>query len=128
MAAGRPSHLASDTWTQSQFQLEGNANARLKDVPFGSLSFGGPELLKKIFILNSYCYTVNPAQLPKSLFSIKRHHAKKKVHSLRQMYSDASLRNEKVQLVWRSQQKCVWAAIGCLFSAFHFLAQNVEVL
>lgn len=49
MAAGRPTYLASDTWTQSQFQLAGNANARLKDMLFGSLSFGSPELLNIYF-------------------------------------------------------------------------------
>lgn len=52
VAAGRPTHPASDTWTQSQFQLEGNANAGLKDILFifyflALLSFGSPELLKK---------------------------------------------------------------------------------
>lgn len=37
VAAGRPTDSASDTRAQSQFQLEGNANARLKDLLFGSL-------------------------------------------------------------------------------------------
>lgn len=37
VAAGRPTDSASDTRAQSQFQLEGNANARLKDMLFGSL-------------------------------------------------------------------------------------------
>ena len=58
VAAGRPTHPASDTWTQSQFQLEGNANAGLKDILFfvfflflfGSLIFWQPWTAEKKYL------------------------------------------------------------------------------
>lgn len=49
MAAGRPTYLASDTWTQSRFQLAGNANARLKDMLFGSI-FWQPSTAEYLFL------------------------------------------------------------------------------
>ena len=51
VAAGWPTHLASDSWTQSQFQLEGNANAWLKDMLFGPLYFVGLNCWKEYLFL-----------------------------------------------------------------------------
>lgn len=80
VATGGPSHPASDTWTQSQFQLEGDANTRLKAVPLGYLSFGGPEPLEtKLFIIKwLYCYTVKSSPTTKKSGFHLRHHAKKR--------------------------------------------------
>lgn len=54
VAAGRPTHLASDAWTQSRLQLEGDANAGLKEV-FTPSSVGSPQLLNIYF--NPHCCT-----------------------------------------------------------------------
>lgn len=128
VAAGRPTHPASDTWTQSQFQLEGNANARLKDWLAGSLSFG-TGTAEKIFIFNPpFCYRFSPTTKNKKKHT-KKHAwlpSKTSCKKMLQMYSDALLRNEK-QFVLRWQQK--WATNGAAVafpSMFHFFAQKVE--
>lgn len=60
VAAGRPTHLASDTWTQSQLQLEGNANARLKGYAVWLSIFWQSWTAEKIFIFNPHCYKSSP--------------------------------------------------------------------
>lgn len=52
------------------------------DMLFGSLSFGNPELLKKIFIFNPHCYKSSPTTKKRNDKNTsgfrQRHHAKKK--------------------------------------------------
>lgn len=55
VAAGRPTHLASDTRAQSQLQLEGDAHAGLTEV-IKSTSFGTPPQLLTIYF-NPHCCT-----------------------------------------------------------------------
>lgn len=82
MAAGRPTHLASDTWTQSQFQLEGNANARLMNTLNGSyLQKQYLFLLTLQQIKPNYQKTIN-----KNTLGFRQRCLAKNVHSLKQMY------------------------------------------
>lgn len=137
MAAGRPTHLASDTWTQSQFQLERNANARLMDMLFGSLSFGNPELLKKIFIFNPHCYKSSPTTKKRNDKNTsgfrQRHHAKKKkkkcINWSKCIHTHCSGMREYSLCRDHSRNELqIGRWFVALPSTFHFLAQSVEVL
>lgn len=61
VAAGRPTHPASDTRTQSQLQLAGDAHARLKDMLLGSPN-------RWIFIVGTHCYKLPKEKANKNIW------------------------------------------------------------